>query len=487
MNAIDFCVFLTSYSFIVAFVAVGELFRFRRITSLICVLAAMAAITATTVVGFYLKPGTNYLGLLWFLWQERDMSAAVALLLGAAAALVWIPRLRTRSPAAGTTEGKKLLPQLAVQFVLAASIIGVGVSAQAFIWKEIRGVKRDPMVRVHAPGFAIEKIADLDFMPIRVAVSDAGKIYVSYGYMEDSGTLGGGIFELTEEGETGKFRKRTVADSPLLMRCYGLAARNGDLYVSRSGIWPQANQGTLAYENTGAITQLRDIDGDGYFEFAHDVVTGLPGIRGPVTIHQNNGIAFAPDGSLFVASASAANRALAAQEWEGAVLRVSPDFSTTEVYAEGFRNPFGVVFGPDDELFVSDNDIDENPGDELNHIIQGEHYGHPYVVPNDSSIESTGFRDPILVGEHDWNFLGMTYATSPAIPDLYRHCIYVADFMQNAIHRLKLEKSGETYKVTEIERFATISRPVDIAMTPSGELVVVSRLTKNVYRIRPKP
>ena len=95
------------------------------------------------------------------------------------------------------------------------------------------------------------------------------------------------------------------------------------------------------------MTQLRDIDGDGYFEFAHDIVTGLPGSRGPETMHQNNGIAFAEDGSLFIACASSGDRTLDEHPWGGTVLRVSPDFATTEVFARGFRNPFGIAFGPD--------------------------------------------------------------------------------------------------------------------------------------------
>ena len=58
--------------------------------------------------------------------------------------------------------------------------------------------------------------------------------------------------------------------------------------------------------------------------------------------------------------------------------------------------------------------------------------------------------------------------------------------MQNEIKRLTLEKSGDTYKVTDIASFASLSTPVDIAVTPAGEFYVISRLTKNVYRIRPR-
>jgi sugar lactone lactonase YvrE len=486
MTAVDLCVFLSSYTLVVAFVTVAELLRSRSLWSFLAVVVALVAIIATTAVGFYLKPGDSYFQLLWFLVEERDFSAVASLGLGVAAGLVWVTRLFDRSPLASDGVRRRTIQYGIVQVVLAASIIGVMLCSQAFIWKEIRGIKLDPVVRMHAPGFIIEKIADLEYAPIRVAADDAGNAYVSYDYLEEMGTVGGGIIELSRNGTEGRFQQKIVATSPILFKCFGLAARNGDLFVSRSGVLSRANQGKISYEEAGSVTQLRDIDGDGYFEFAHDVVTGLPGSRGPETMHQNNGIAFAEDGSLFVACASAGDRTLDEHPWGGTVLRVSPDFATTEVFARGFRNPFGIAFGPDNELFLNDNDIDGNAGDEFNHIIQDEHYGHPFVVPHESSVEAEGFRDPILVGEHEWNFLGMAYATSQSIPEEYRNCMYIADFMQRTIWRLKLEKSGETYKVTLIDKFASISTPIDIAVNESGEFFVISRNAKKVYCIRPR-
>lgn len=270
------------------------------------------------------------------------------------------------------------------------------------------------------------------------------------------------------------------------MRSYGLAARNGALFVSRTGLCSQASHGRISYALAGAVTRLRDVDGDGYFEFAHDILTGLPGARGPETMHQNNGISFATDGSLFVTTGSVADRRLDDHPWAGAVLRLSPDFKQTEIFAKGFRNPFGTVIGPDNELFVTDNDVDANPGDELNHVVRGAHYGHPYVIPNEASVESDGFRDPIFLSELESNLLGMAYATSQSLPEEYRNCLYVADFLQNAILRMTLTRSGDTYTVTDVDTFATISSPVDIAVTSAGEFFVISRRTQNVYRIRPR-
>jgi glucose/arabinose dehydrogenase len=482
MKPLDLCVFLTGYTLTVGFAAVADLLRRRRAAALLNVIVALIAIAVTTVVGFYVEPGTSYVQLLMGLIRERDFSAAASIALGVAAGLTWVARLTDPVDTDGNTPRRGIAHTL-TPMILALSIVGVVLSAQAFIWKSILGLQRDPIARVHVPGFVIEKIADLDFLPIRIAADEGGNVYVSYDYFESWGTIGGAIVQLSRETGTGDYRKKIVADSTLLMRSYGLAARDGSLFVSRTGICSSAMQGNISYQSTGAVTQLRDLDGDGYFEYAHDLLAELPGARGPDTMQQNNAIAFAPDGSLFIANACAANRAMDDHPWAGTVLRISPDFTRTEVFAKGFRNPFGMLIGPDDELFVTDNDIDENPGDELNHVIQGNHYGHPFVVPNEPGVAASGFCEPIHVGELESNYLGMAYVTSNELPEAYRNCIYLADYMQNRIWRLRLARAGETYRVAAIEPFASLSTPVDVAAGPQGDLFVISRRTQNVYRI----
>jgi hypothetical protein len=80
----------------------------------------------------------------------------------------------------------------------------------------------------------------------------------------------------------------------------------------------------------------------------------------------------------------------------------------------------------------------------------------------------------------------MVYATSPSLPEADRDRLYVVDFMQHAIWQMKLDKSEATYRVSALEKFASISSPVDIAMNQAGEFFVVSRFTRNLYRIRPR-
>lgn len=71
----------------------------------------------------------------------------------------------------------------------------------------------------------------------------------------------------------------------------------------------------------------------------------------------------------------------------GAILRMNGDGSNLEMYAWGLRNPFGVMWGPDKQLYASDNGADErgvrpiaNCPDNLWLIKQDAWYGWPDFV-----------------------------------------------------------------------------------------------------------
>ncbi len=481
MKAIDLCLFLTSYTFVVAFAALIQFLRRQRWPEFIMVMAALTGVSAVTVVGFYLEPDKTYLDVLRYLIGERDFSTVVALVMGVAAAAAWLRR-GAEWDEEGTHTWKRFEPLL-----LALSILLVVACGHAFIWKEVLGITRHA-VEVYAPEFVIDKVATLDEQPIRITASQDGSIYICFDYFKKHGAIGGAVLHLWEDSATSHraFQQRIVVESPFLVRVYGLAVHEGDLFVSRSGFFPKTHQGVVSYEATGAITRLEDVDGDGYFEYADDVVTGLPGVRGPDTMQQNNAIVFDVDGSLLVTNASAADRTLDEHPWAGTILRVSPDFQQIEVVARGLRNPWSIALGPDQEVFLTDSDVDKNPGDEINHLVPGSHFGHPFIIPGEVGVEPEGFREPILVGERETVFCGIAYSNATKLPETYRNCLYVTDFRQDKVLRLELERTGDTYRVTSVHPFASIPSPVDITVTPDGEFFVISRRAQKVFRIRPK-
>lgn len=89
--------------------------------------------------------------------------------------------------------------------------------------------------------------------------------------------------------------------------------------------------------------------------------------------------AFQPFGS-----AAGGTTVRGAAKANGTIMRVNPDGSELEVYAWGLRNPFGVTWGPDGQLYATENGFDErgsrpiaNDADDLYRIRQGAWYGWP--------------------------------------------------------------------------------------------------------------
>lgn len=71
---------------------------------------------------------------------------------------------------------------------------------------------------------------------------------------------------------------------------------------------------------------------------------------------------------------------MSAQEDEtghGKVIKISPTHEIS-VYAKGFRNPQGLAFNTEGQLFLSD--MGPKGGDEINLVTQGQNYGWPIVT-----------------------------------------------------------------------------------------------------------
>lgn len=479
MTSEDLFILLVAYALTTLAVLIFESFYLRTRANVIGLVTALLALVATTVLGSYLQPHTSALEVLLGVVRAHSPRHLVVAAIGGAAALPWVGRLwiATASP-----RSAKL--QLVEQLLVVASIVGVVGGTGLMLGNALFDLKTESPTEAYAAGFTIDAIADFDFLPTRVAVDEAGQVYVSYFWLKEDATHGGGIVKLTEDPETGSFTQKTVANHDLLFRVMGLAAKDGDLFVSRSGFHASADTGRISYVDTGAVTRLKDLNGDGYFDYYDDIVTEMPGARGPHVQHQNDAIAFGSDGSLYVTN-GVASVGLDEHPWGGALLKVSPDFKKTEVFAKGFRNAFGLAINKEGEVFLTDNDVEENPGDELNHVIAGEHYGHPFYYPNHPGKTPIGFRDQILLTKvSQSNWVGMAYTDSAGLPEEFRDCLYIADLSANEILRVRVRPAGDTYEVVEAEPFASIPTPVDIAIADDGTMYVASRYDQKVFRIR---
>lgn len=123
------------------------------------------------------------------------------------------------------------------------------------------------------------------------------------------------------------------------------------------------------------------------------------------SVHNGGGLAFGPDGMLYVGTGEAGRRAPAQDPADlgGKILRVTPDGapapgnpSGTPVLSLGHRNVQGIAFGPRGRVYASE--FGQNDVDELNLIIPGANYGWPEV---EGVGDRPGFTNPLLTWDTD--------------------------------------------------------------------------------------
>lgn len=146
------------------------------------------------------------------------------------------------------------------------------------------------------------------------------------------------------------------------------------------------------------------------------VIDRIPAAR----FHAGDAIAFAPDGTLFIATGDATDpgEARKMESLAGKILRYRPDggipsdnpFPNSPVYALGLRNVQGIAWSRDGQLFATDHGPSGFPNerfrrnhDELNAIRPGANYGWPDAAGMGGAPR---FMDPLV----EWNEPGIAPA-----------------------------------------------------------------------------
>jgi glucose/arabinose dehydrogenase len=153
-----------------------------------------------------------------------------------------------------------------------------------------------------------------------------------------------------------------------------------------------------AYETTATDNRIirLPLDGDGEFGSGLEVV--VEGIE-KAGNHNGGRIAFGPDGMLY-ATVGDAGDPDAAQDpgsLNGKILRMTPTggapddnpFPGSLVYSMGHRNPQGIAWDDDGQLWAAE--FGQDTWDEFNRIEAGGNYGWPII---EGEGERDGFIDP---------------------------------------------------------------------------------------------
>ena len=299
--------------------------------------------------------------------------------------------------------------------------------------------------------------------PTSIAVSDDGVVYVS----QQDGAIAA-LMDMDSDGEADSVELYARGfPAPL-----GLAHRDDTLYVS----------------SRGSVTALRDSDRDGQPDDVETIVSELP-----TGIHQNNGLAFGPDGKMYLTLGSTCNACQERSELSATILQFNLDGTGRRVYASGLRNVYDIAFHPvDGTLFGADNGRDElelNVPEELNLLVDGGNYGWPDCWGDGQGSNCEGTLPPIAEMEQRSSANGLVFYTGGMFPGEYTNDLFIAQWGSHLrdtgrkIVRVELEREGESYRA-EVSDFALgIDRPLDVAQAPDGSLLVTDYGSGTIYRI----
>jgi len=214
---------------------------------------------------------------------------------------------------------------------------------------------------------------------------------------------------------------RVVVIASGLNQPNGLAMRNGALYVATAG------------------QLLRFDDIETQLDAPPKPVTVSNDLPNPKAGHTWKFIAFGPDELLYMSVGAPCNVCLS-PPLVSAIVRMKPDGSEMEVFAEGVRNSVGFDWHPvTGELWFTDNGRDmlgdDVPGDELNVAPKaGLHFGFPYCHQGDVTDPEFGTQRACSTTEAPAQRLdahvaaiGFTFYTGDMFPSTYKNAAIIAE------------------------------------------------------------
>lgn len=231
-------------------------------------------------------------------------------------------------------------------------------------------------------------------------------------------------------------------------------------------------------------------------------------------IHAARVCRFGPDGKLYVAIGQPTNVPKPSREefhekWGlGAIWRMNADGSGREIFARGIRNSVGLDFDPaDGALWFTDNQVDsmgdDIPPGEINRAPKpGLHFGFPWYggghIRTRQWENSTPPPDVVFPEVEEVAHaadLGMIFYRGGKFPAQWRGIFSAqhgswdrsvpvgARVMFTPIKEGKAEASVPFAEGWNTGRGAYLGRPVDVAQTPDGDLLVSDDQNGAIYRI----
>ena len=346
---------------------------------------------------------------------------------------------------------------------------------------------------VAPPGFHVDVFADDVDNARDMVLGPQGTVFV--GSMR-----AGKVYAVVDRNGDHK-ADRVVVIASGLDQPNGVAMRNGALYVAT------------------ASRILRFDDIERHLDAPPAPVVVRDNLPNPSAGHTWKFIAFGPDDLLYMSVGAPCNVCLS-PPMVSAIVRMKPDGSNLETFAEGVRNTVGFAWHPvTHELWFTDNGRDmmgdDVPSDELNVAWKkGLHFGFPYCHQGDVADPEFGAQracsttePPVLkLGAHVAS-LGFTFDTGSMFPASYRNAVIVAEHgsWNRSVpsgYRVMVART-EGRRVTSYEPFvegfmpgargalpggraaarAALGRPVDVLQMPDGSVLISDDTGNRILRV----
>ena len=315
-----------------------------------------------------------------------------------------------------------------------------------------------------------------------MAIAPDGTIYIA-----KQGA--GEVVALPDKNKDGK-ADETILVAKGLTRPHSLAFHKGYLYIATNP----------------AIVRMKY--NNGKVEGTPEKFVDLPV---STTSHWTRTIAWGKDNRLYVSIGSSCNLCEEEDARRTTIMVYSEDGSGGKPFAKGLRNAIGIDFDPkSNKLWAGDMGQDglgaEKPGDEINLIEEGKHYGFPYFVSNNvanpnlkdakGSMKPEQCTPPALELDAHSSPIDLRFYTGKKFPSAYRGTMFLVLHGSNNNRPQKIGYKVvrvvmQNGKAVSVEDFATgwlkdnqvLGRPAGLITGTDGALYISDDNKGFIYRV----